>query len=347
MVQCKDLLTFKNMLSTLERGVGHLAIHGRLRPIIIAVVAAVLLVVSRWISRRYLSSASKSAPPRRRLSDVPLTEQADEDNSIAREADLPKSALKTVTFRVGDVAPAIKTPRKRTAVIVVDNAAAGGSELQAVSPTPPASSVDNSGDELATPPAEMEQSSASTAQTIGGSRSKKSHSSRRSKRSGDDEPRPDSTLPDFIMLMGIPGSGKSTWAKDYTFKIDASFTIVSSDEIRKRIAGSVNDQSKNAEVWETVLNQVVGLLKQDRNVILDATNVRSDQRRVFVSQLPPCNKFMKVFPVLKAIARNRITKEVAAGADRADVPDSILEKMHASFTESMTVIRSEGWIMKP
>jgi predicted kinase len=153
-------------------------------------------------------------------------------------------------------------------------------------------------------------------------------------------------LPDFLMLMGIPGSGKTSWAKQFVFKCDASFTIVCSDDLRKQLTGNINDQSRNEEVWEIVINQVTGLLKSRRNVILDATNVRTDLRRSFIRELPPCNKYIKVFHMNKSVAKCRIAKAIAAGEERSSVPDSVMEKMYASFHESLVAINEEGWMTK-
>lgn len=156
----------------------------------------------------------------------------------------------------------------------------------------------------------------------------------------------DESLPNFMLLMGIPGSGKSSWAKEYVFKCDASYTIISSDDIRKQLTGDINDQSKNSEVWEIVFNQVSGMLQNQRNVILDATNVRTDLRRVLVRQLPKCNRYIKVFPVDKSSAKQRIAKDIAKGVVRSEVPDIVIEKMHASFLESQSLLHEEGWMMK-
>jgi predicted kinase len=175
-------------------------------------------------------------------------------------------------------------------------------------------------------------------------KSSSSRSSSRRKESG--KPVVDESLPNLILLMGIPGSGKSTWAKEYVFKCDASYTIVSSDDIRKQLTGDINDQSKNSEVWEVVFNQVTGGLKNRRNIILDATNVRTDLRRVLVRQLPECNRYIKLFPVDKSSAKQRIAKDLAKGVVRSEVPDMIIEKMHASFQESQSVLSDEGWIVK-
>lgn len=51
------------------------------------------------------------------------------------------------------------------------------------------------------------------------------------------------------MMIGLPASGKSTIAKEFSKSEDA--IIVSSDEIRKEL-GDVNDQSQNTKVFEEV-----------------------------------------------------------------------------------------------
>lgn len=181
------------------------------------------------------------------------------------------------------------------------------------------------------------------------SQSRKS-SSRTSRRHREKDPSSSSaqapTLPSFIMLMGIPGSGKSTWAEQYVSRIDASFTVVSSDAIRTQLTGSIDDQKRNDEVWSIVLNQVVGGLKNGRNIILDATNTRTDLRRTFVRQLPPCIRYLKVFQVSKAIAKIRVAKDLNDGVVRSAVSDVVMDRMHASFVESMAAIDDEGWKMK-
>jgi predicted kinase len=179
------------------------------------------------------------------------------------------------------------------------------------------------------------------------SSSSKSSSSRSgSKRSSSGAPAPDPSLPDFVMLVGIPGSGKTTWAKKYVFQCDASFTIVSSDEVRTQLTGDLNDQSRNEEVWEIVFEHVRSALHNKRNVILDATNTLTDKRRRFFSKLPACNRYAKLFQVNKSIAKNRISKDLEEGVVRAQVPDAVIDKMQAQFNESLQTIKDEGWMFK-
>ena len=121
---------------------------------------------------------------------------------------------------------------------------------------------------------------------------------------------------------------------------------MSSDEIRKQLCGSVNDQSKNDEVWDVVLNQCQGLLSSGRNVILDATNTSTDKRRRFVKQLPPCRRFLKRFTINKSIAKARVAKDIQLGVDRSSVPDAVIDVMYRQFQDSLMAIRDEGWVEK-
>lgn len=152
--------------------------------------------------------------------------------------------------------------------------------------------------------------------------------------------------PSFILLLGISGSGKTTWAREYVARVDASFIIVSSDDIRLDLTGSVDDQNRNADVWETVLARCTEALSNGRNVILDATNLQTERRRRFLQQLPTCRRYLKIFPIHKSIAKHRIERDLAARKVRSATPDNIIDLMARQFQESLTAVKDEGWKMK-
>ena len=60
--------------------------------------------------------------------------------------------------------------------------------------------------------------------------------------------------PTLIMMMGLPGSGKTT--KAHVLSRICVCPIISSDEIRKEITGSEDNQECNEEVFK-VLHQRV------------------------------------------------------------------------------------------
>ena len=74
------------------------------------------------------------------------------------------------------------------------------------------------------------------------------------------------------ILIGLPASGKSSYCKD-KLKENRDIEIVSSDAIREEVFGDVNDQSHNGEVFNIVFKRVREAILNNRDVILDATNL--------------------------------------------------------------------------
>ena len=93
----------------------------------------------------------------------------------------------------------------------------------------------------------------------------------------------------FIMMAGLPGSGKSAYAEQLA-KID-NYIIHASDKIREEM-GDINDQSKNEQVFVTLHRRVKEDLKNGKNVIYDATNLNRRRRMAFLRELKniPCHK---------------------------------------------------------
>lgn len=82
----------------------------------------------------------------------------------------------------------------------------------------------------------------------------------------------------LIVLIGIPGSGKSTVAKALSKKHDA--VIHSSDELRLEMFGSYDVQDRNIELFEELNNRIkTSLLIDGQSVIADMTNLNYKNRR--------------------------------------------------------------------
>ncbi len=80
----------------------------------------------------------------------------------------------------------------------------------------------------------------------------------------------------LIVLSGIPGSGKSTYAANYASKNPETF-IVASDAIRHELFGRVDDFSQEEIVWAKFENLVREKAKTHKTIIADSsatTNVR-------------------------------------------------------------------------
>ena len=76
----------------------------------------------------------------------------------------------------------------------------------------------------------------------------------------------------IIMLIGIPGSGKTTHSNELSIKYDAK--VISTDKVRQTYVG-IDEK----DVFPTVYKLCVEELKENRNVILDATHITPKVRK--------------------------------------------------------------------
>lgn len=76
----------------------------------------------------------------------------------------------------------------------------------------------------------------------------------------------------IIMLIGIPGSGKTTYSKELIKKYNAK--VISSDKVRQTYIG-IDEK----EVFPTVYKLCIEELKEEKNVILDATHITPKVRK--------------------------------------------------------------------
>lgn len=87
-------------------------------------------------------------------------------------------------------------------------------------------------------------------------------------------------VPDFslIVLIGATGSGKSTFAAKHFAKTE----IISSDYARGLVADNENDQAVSGDAFDLVKAIAEKRLKNRRLTVIDATNVRSADRKQWV-----------------------------------------------------------------
>lgn len=99
----------------------------------------------------------------------------------------------------------------------------------------------------------------------------------------------------LIVLSAMPGSGKSTWAKQY--QAEHSHTlIVSSDAIRYELTGQSQDFSRQKEVWElfSLRTHEYAQKYDDVTVILDALNDLNCLREKYVKENPEFDQYVLV-----------------------------------------------------
>lgn len=97
---------------------------------------------------------------------------------------------------------------------------------------------------------------------------------------------PHTLLPSDIplwLLIGLPGSGKSTWAEHFR-QTGPAIAYISTDQIRQQLFGSEATQGPWAKVWQQVRQEWQSAIQQTQQgqlsgALYDATNVQRRGRR--------------------------------------------------------------------
>ncbi len=134
--------------------------------------------------------------------------------------------------------------------------------------------------------------------------------------------------PTLIVMRGVPGSGKSHFARKLAAAFDA--TYISTDAIRAELSGKEADQSRNAEVFPLFDARAETALRAGHTVVVDATNTDPERMR-FWSQLAAATgaelTVLRVdVPLPVALARNAARERV--------VPEHAIIEMASQLNES-------------
>ena len=87
----------------------------------------------------------------------------------------------------------------------------------------------------------------------------------------------------IVIVFGLPGSGKSYFAAHLANKINADY--INSDKVRRAMFDtrtySINEK---LSVYSEMLSQMKEVVKQNKNLVLDATFYKNDIRKKFLDE---------------------------------------------------------------
>lgn len=129
------------------------------------------------------------------------------------------------------------------------------------------------------------------------------------------------TTPALFATCGLPRSGKSTFAK--AFCEENGVTHVCPDDVRLELYGVPFLPAGEEMVWAIVKYMVKSLLRSGNSVLLDATNIRSEDRK-WLDKLN-CEYF--VFKTLSSVCIER------AKLSKQDNLIPLIERMSKVFTD--------------
>ena len=138
-------------------------------------------------------------------------------------------------------------------------------------------------------------------------------------------------MPKCYQLIGVPGSGKSTWVKNQDWAL--GLTVVSTDAFVEDYARS---QGKTySEVFaeympraiDLMIEQVVFAREHGHTIIWDQTSTTVKSRTRKFNMLPTYEHIAVVF---ETPSRLELNKRLASRPGK-EIPDVVIEGMRASF----------------
>ena len=113
----------------------------------------------------------------------------------------------------------------------------------------------------------------------------------------------------IVIVLGLPGSGKSYFASRLAEVIQADY--INSDQIRKGMFSKriYSEQEKGA-VYDAMLEKMKSVVQLNKDLVIDATFHREDSRQLFIRQLRGKAKFFFIeITANPDLIRRRLKKE--------------------------------------
>lgn len=142
------------------------------------------------------------------------------------------------------------------------------------------------------------------------------------------------TMPTLFVMIGCPGSGKSTWAKAHQQLLDAEY--VSRDAIRFAHLSEGEDYfAHENETFAEFINEIASGILLQKNVIADASHLNRASRQKLYKAL---DKTLGNYPyeIICVCMKTSLRDSLAHNAlrtGRACVPEDVVVDMYEHMTK--------------
>ncbi|MGB3536512.1 MAG: AAA family ATPase [Microcoleaceae cyanobacterium] len=138
------------------------------------------------------------------------------------------------------------------------------------------------------------------------------------------------TQPQLIMMIGLPGSGKSFLAQQL-LKLHPSYHLISTDAIRAQLFGHESIQGPWLAIFTQIKQQFQQAVTQTAGAIYDATNAQRRHRRDLI-QLARESGFN---PIIGIWVQTSVEQCLQRNQHRSrQVPQEIILKMHRQLCDA-------------
>ena len=138
----------------------------------------------------------------------------------------------------------------------------------------------------------------------------------------------------LFMMIGIPGSGKSTYAKDMVDNFnneDRIIDYISRDEVRFSLLKEGDPYfSRENEVYKIFTNKIKESLKNGHDVIADATHITWGSRHKLMQAIRGIDN-VEIVAIVMNTSYDTCERRNMEREGRACVPTSQLERMWEQF----------------
>lgn len=143
----------------------------------------------------------------------------------------------------------------------------------------------------------------------------------------------------LVLLVGIPGSGKSTLSKRLT---ERGFLRLCADDIRQSLWGDAGEQKDPEKVFSIFFEQLDAAFAQEQDVVVDNTNINTKHRQPILKKAieagyQDIQLWVLDTPLEVCLERNRVRERA--------VPDEIVANMYSSVTGAGKPRSHEGKII--